>query len=236
MILYEGPSMLNGEPIVAIATGFPGKRTENRKTGKMIQVWILCSTIDPLTASQNGSDSAICGACPHRGVGPDAKRSCYVILAQAPLAIYRAYRAGAYQPGALPSGCKVRLGAYGDPAALPVAVLRSILKGSIHRTGYTHSWRSRRVQGASTFLMASVDTYAEHKAATAMGWRTFRPLTGHMRNGANEITCPNSTHGVQCADCGLCSGANGAMSITVPAHGTPAIHIRRNLKLAGAIA
>ena len=35
-ILYEGPSMLDGAPIVVIATGF-AERTANAKTGSMIQ-------------------------------------------------------------------------------------------------------------------------------------------------------------------------------------------------------
>ncbi len=32
-IIYEGPSMINGDPIVAIATGF-ARNSENGKTGK----------------------------------------------------------------------------------------------------------------------------------------------------------------------------------------------------------
>ena len=36
-VLYEGPSKLDGEPIVAIAT----LKTENTKTGPTIQTWIL---------------------------------------------------------------------------------------------------------------------------------------------------------------------------------------------------
>ena len=41
-IIYDGPSMLDGEPIVAIAT----MKTSNRKTGEMVQVWILRSDVN----------------------------------------------------------------------------------------------------------------------------------------------------------------------------------------------
>jgi hypothetical protein len=37
LVLWEGPSRLDGSPIVAIATF----RTDNRKTGPMIQTWII---------------------------------------------------------------------------------------------------------------------------------------------------------------------------------------------------
>ena len=45
-ILYEGPSMLDGAPIVVIATGF-AERSGNDKTGAMIQTWILRADIPP---------------------------------------------------------------------------------------------------------------------------------------------------------------------------------------------
>jgi len=35
MILYEGPSLIDGKSIVVVVTGF--KRTDNRKTGTMLQ-------------------------------------------------------------------------------------------------------------------------------------------------------------------------------------------------------
>ena len=38
-ILYEGQSMIDGQDIVVIATGFD-KDSKNSKTGDMIQTWI----------------------------------------------------------------------------------------------------------------------------------------------------------------------------------------------------
>jgi hypothetical protein len=87
-IIYEGPSLYDGAPIVVLVqTG-----SSNRKTGDMVQTYILRSDIDPITASRTGKDSAICGTCPHMGTPSDKPtgqaigRTCYVTLAHGPLA------------------------------------------------------------------------------------------------------------------------------------------------------
>ena len=49
-VLYDGPSVLDGQPIVVIAT----METSNRKTGNMVQTWILRSDISPTDASKIG--------------------------------------------------------------------------------------------------------------------------------------------------------------------------------------
>jgi hypothetical protein len=59
-ILYEGKSVLDGAPIVYIAT----LSTSNRKTGDMVQTWILRSDINPVEASKQKLDASICGNCP----------------------------------------------------------------------------------------------------------------------------------------------------------------------------
>ena len=73
VILYDGASMLDGEPIVVIAT----LETSNRKTGEMVQTWIIRSDIAPTDAAKSGDDKSICGACPHRHY---SKGACYVNL------------------------------------------------------------------------------------------------------------------------------------------------------------
>ena len=52
---YEGPSMIDGSPIVAIAT----ISSRNGKTGSIVQTWIMPADIDPLTAIKTGYDSAV---------------------------------------------------------------------------------------------------------------------------------------------------------------------------------
>ena len=63
-VLYEGPSMLDGVPIVVIATGF-AESSANDKTGAMIQTWILRQDIPPHHAFKSGEGSSVCGGCPH---------------------------------------------------------------------------------------------------------------------------------------------------------------------------
>ena len=59
MIIYQGPSLIDGSPIVAITVSQSG----NTKTGNMVQTYIIRADINPLEASKTGADYAICGAC-----------------------------------------------------------------------------------------------------------------------------------------------------------------------------
>jgi hypothetical protein len=79
-IVYQGPSLIDGQPIVVLVqTG-----SKNRKTGDMVQTYILRSDIDPISASRTGQDSSICGDCIHKGQASDKEqgqainRTCYV--------------------------------------------------------------------------------------------------------------------------------------------------------------
>ena len=84
VILYEGPSLIDGAPIVVIATGLK-KPSKNAKTADMVQTWILRKDIHPKYAVRSGDDVSICGQCPHRmreHLEPDGStktlRTCYV--------------------------------------------------------------------------------------------------------------------------------------------------------------
>lgn len=90
-IIDQGLSPIDGKPYVAILT----LKTSNRKTGNMVQVWILREDVNPVEAIQTGDDVSICGSCPHRKQ-PDGTRSCYVNVGQAPLAVWKAYHRGLY--------------------------------------------------------------------------------------------------------------------------------------------
>ena len=68
-----GYVLLETETIVVIAT----LKTRNRKTGDMVQIWILNRNESPVDSVRNGSDSIVCFDCPHRGRGFQ-KRTCYV--------------------------------------------------------------------------------------------------------------------------------------------------------------
>ena len=81
-IFYRGASQIDGAPIVGIATVNSG----NRKTGVMVQTWIIRDDVHPVVASRTGADASICGNCPHRGQYDDdgnrvvGTRTCYVML------------------------------------------------------------------------------------------------------------------------------------------------------------
>lgn len=203
-ILYRGPSMLDGAPIVVIATGI-GETSKNGKTGPMVQTWILREDMSPVDASKRSMDSSICGACPHRH---SLGGACYVVLHNAPLSVWRSYREGRYVLAdrddlAALHLLRVRAGSYGDPAAVPSWVWASI----VPHTGYTHQWRAPHALALRPYVMASCDTEDEAKEAQAKGWRTFRVKREGDRLMTREIVCLSDSVGRSCYDCGLCKGA-----------------------------
>jgi len=218
---------------VIIATGF-SKASDNRKTGDMIQIWILCKAVDPVEAIKSGLDRLICGNCVHRGDGTGSGRSCYVNVGQAPLGIWRAWRAGRYptlQWMDCFAGRKVRFGAYGDPTHIPLSLALAIAGVSSGWTGYTHQWRKPSLQGWKQILMASVDTAAELLIARSMGWSTFR-VTPDLDHHSFEKLCASERDGTACADCLFCDGSrSGILSIHIPAHGTGKRHFVDMAKL-----
>ena len=211
---------------VIIATGF-STPSDNRKTGDMIQIWILCKAVDPVEAIKQGLDRLICGSCVHRGDGTGGERSCYVNVGQAPLGIWRAWKAGRYptlQFMDIFSGRKVRFGAYGDPTWIPLPLALAIAGVASGHTGYTHQWRKPSLQAWRSILMASVDTTAELLIARSMGWSTFR-VTPDLDHHSFEKLCASERSGTACADCLLCAGTRGGLeSVHIPPHGSGSVH------------
>lgn len=216
IIIYKGPSMLDGNPIVVIANGIK-TAVKNRKIGQMIQTWILRSDIHPHEALKAGADYSICGNCFHRGeysekVDRVVGCTCYVnLLKQGVFHIYKSYKNGSYpnmidEFKPLFSGRHVRIGSYGDPAAVPIWVWEMIEEISGKHTGYTHQWKTCDYR-YKKFCMASVETEKDYQLAMAMGWRTFRVrLSSNYPLLINEMTCPAQTKGVHCDKCCICSG------------------------------
>jgi hypothetical protein len=229
-IVWRGRSAFDSKPIVAIVTGLD-RGNKNAKTGaNLAQLWILRSDIRPLDAIKTGADQSICGDCKHRGDGTGKRRSCYVSVKNAPRAVHEAYRKGRYvsmRPSDVAvhlasRGMGIRIGAYGDGAALPASVLADLTHGIFH-TGYTHAWQSR--PDLRQWLMASVDNPAEYDAAKRSGWRTFRVRTADEHLDSHEIACPASDEAgkrTSCDRCGLCDGSrpdDQRRSIAIIAHG-----------------
>ena len=250
-VLYRGPSALNGAPIVCVATGFSGAR--NEKTGAdMVQVYILADTgaaVSPAAAARSGADSAACGACPLRGSfdpitgGREAgTRACYVNLGQGPHQVHRAMHAGRYVDlttahratvSRLFAGRGVRLGSYGDAAALPAGLVRAIMRRAAYGTGYTHS--PEAAPHLAMYAMASAHTPAHAETLQRAGWRTFRVApAGDTARMRGEILCPASKeagHKLQCQDCRACDGHRTGRKahVMIPAHAGARTIIRRGL-------
>jgi hypothetical protein len=236
-IVYRGPSMFDRDsPIVAILTGIQGG-SDNSKTGakgrQLAQVYIIRADRDPLTAIRTGMDYAICQHCGLRG-DHGKGRGCYVTIKNAPQSIYRAYARGSYAQLTPADAARLlrmhrvnlRQGAYGDPAALPIGVIRELAQG-VRWTGYTHAWTTH--PELRPYLMASVDSAPEARTAAGMGWRYFRTRTPDMPVLPGESMCPASAemqHRSSCAQCLLCDGAYGAddrrRNITIQVHGSTA--------------
>ena len=227
LILWEGPSRIDGAPIVVLAIGL--EASTNSKTGNMLQTYILRQDVSPMDAINNGEDVSICGDCTHRGTSKT--RTCYVNIGQGPLAVWGAYQRGRYayasdiaSVGALRV---VRLGTYGDPAAVPVSVWDALVSRAVAHTGYTHQWRGIGA-GYKHLCMASADSVRDMRDAHATGWRTFRVVTHAntvQRFRRFESVCPASAEAgfkLTCDACQACNGTatNRRASVVIRAHGS----------------
>lgn len=226
-IFYRGPSILNDEHnIVGIAT----LKTKNRKTGNLIQTWILPEKINPIQELHMDHISPICGNCPLRNNG------CYVQVGKAPNAIAKAFKNSSYKSQLIDmhtalhdrdsiltemlltiQGRHLRMGAYGDPVAIPFFYWRPLVVASLSCVGYTHQWRLKEAQPFRNYTMASVETLEDATEAQAMGWKTFRIKKEGEPEQENESLCMNEKLGFTCEHCMMCNGRK--RNITITAHG-----------------
>jgi len=220
IVLYVGPSNLDGAPIVALAS----LESSNRKTGRLIQTWIMRADMLPTEASHGAHDDSVCGACPRRrSIGGD----CYVLIHNAPQSAWKAWeRAGS--PGenwteeraivALTNEARdygLRLGSYGDPAAVPSHVWGDLIAAIAPKmiVGYTHQWRTTPDAWFRNNLMASCDSVQDADDARALGWRFFVALAPDVQAPDRSFNCTaDAKPGASCATCGACNGSQGRPS------------------------
>lgn len=223
-IIYSGPSLLDGKPIVVVAL----LTDSNDKTGaQTLQTYIIRSDIAPSLASKTGEDYSVCGNCKHRGQahndseGPNQalNRTCYVLLFQAPRTVYATFKRGGYpviDAASIGAGRFVRLGSYGDPAAVDSSVWDALLSGASGHTGYTHQMQTKGASVDYGTMMVSADSKQQAQGYHLNGKRTFRVIPvqeweakGNAALLKTETLCPASKEAgakVQCNTCQLCSG------------------------------
>jgi hypothetical protein len=225
MIIWQGPSQLDGTPLVVLATGVPklSKRgigrakSGNVKTGDMIQIAILRADVNPTEAIKLGLDRATCGTCPFTSKASGGDGSCYthknLRRGFAQTSTWKSHTANGSVPFDLERfrGQPVRFGSYGDPAAVPVEVWLPIVEVASGVTSYTHQWRTADKR-FTTFTMASTDSLRERKQAREQfGYRSFMPIADLADKPKGMIVCPASKEmGMRttCETCLMCSGTS----------------------------
>jgi len=216
-LIHQGS--INGENFSVVAT----KGTQNRKTGDMIQIWIILTDTHPSAAVDSGLDaSTICRGCPFA-----AGNGCYVLTHQAPAAIWRKLQRGGYDY--LPpsdysqffGGRAVRFGAYGNPTLLPFSIAKAIAKESRGWTGYFHNWNEMpkaEMKQWNSLFMASTETKDSLVLADKLKLRTFHVSP---EKPENAVECLADSRNLQCAQCLLCQGTSKkAKPVWINPHGS----------------
>jgi hypothetical protein len=227
-IIDKGNSPIDGKPYVAIMT----MKSTNRKTGAMLQVWILREDVNPVEAISTGEDYSICGDCPHRKRA-DGTRSCYVNVGQGPNSVWKAYKRGAYvdstswdlkRYAAIVGKRRIRWGSYGDPSVIKPGIVKTLSAYAMGHTGYTHQWKMSWAQVFNGLFQASCDGFQDYLDATAHGWKTFVVVSKDATpDYAKQCPATVTNSQAQCITCSLCDGAK--RDIYVQAHGTGAKYV-----------
>ena len=244
-IAFEGPSEIDGRPIVVIVNKLYG--SDNAKTGvDLVQTFIIRSDVAPTDALKTGDDVSICGQCAHRPLlaKTNGEAPCYVNVGRSVRSVFEAYKRGRYvkvtpaQLRAILSGRKIRLGTYGDPAAAPVGMWQEITADAAGIVGYSHQWQSVGFDHAAwaPLVMASADNIDEAAQANLFGMRVFRVSVG-VDKQASETTCPASAEGgrkATCDACMLCGGTSKtARDVVIADHAVG--HKRRVIQIQAAV-
>lgn len=223
-VIWQGNSLLSQTPApIAVIITNTQRPSMNPKTGWMVQTWILRTDQHPMDAVKTGADQAVCGSCSlrgDRGVG----RTCYVNLMTLGQ-VFKAYKEGKYpfsDQVKLVSHKGLRLGAYGEPTAVPFKFWLPWINQASMWTGYTSAW-SYCDPRYSTILMASVKSETEQRLAQELGWRTYRVKAPTSLVLPGEIVCPGSAEAgktATCLQCGLCNGVSRSANIVIDVHGS----------------
>jgi hypothetical protein len=226
-VFYRGPSEIDGRPILAVAVGFRDS-SSNVKTGAMLQTYILPAGIAPHHAIKTGEDVSVCGGCVHRPLVARKVQAdpCYVTVFQGPRVVWEAASRGVYPDvtpsefGELVTGRLLRLGSWGEPVAVPLAVWQPALASCAGHTGYTHRWRTKKAAPWRGILQASCDNPEDYRDARAAEWGTFRvALPSDPVQLGNEFHCPASKEAGKALTCAECLACDGTAQVVILSHG-----------------
>jgi len=212
--------VLGGAEIILVVYGFSG--INNRKLGPMIEASVFVAAEKPSTAADDGRDSAVCGDCPGR---PTNWGYCYV---QIPVEVDKTWEAARDLPADLKlayaqirdSGWPIRLGVYGDAAAVPFEIVEALVQatatedGKLRYSGFTHQWSHPNFDHRHLkYLAPSVEFVAEREELkqhfpTVMTYRIVRNAEEML---AGEIKCKGGVEpeADKCCECMSCGGTEG---------------------------
>lgn len=221
LVIWEGESLIDGSSIVLLMTGLI--YSTNRKTGNQLQTWIMRSDIHPIEAVKTGDDESICGSCSRRGQGKNTDtgiRTCYVAVHQSPTQVWRTYKNNdyaryneSYNP--FLNRRSLRMGSYGDPAAVPIEVWKNLIDVTYGHTGFTSQWRDEYAKPLKGLVQASCNSVEDMELAKSMGWKTYTSLpVGHPKvKGLLECRFKSSDGTIKCEQCMLCDGTKSHIMI-----------------------
>jgi hypothetical protein len=143
--------------------------------------------------------------------------------------VWKSWKAGNYESEPtdkelenMINGRRVRLGAYGDPAMLPIDVLKRLQRLSNGCLGYTSQWSQSWFDPevlnyccASLYNTAAVQKLKD-MFPKAKYFRILQDPDEKLLNG--EIICLNERSGKMCHECGLCNGRRS--NVVILAHGS----------------
>ena len=184
----------------------PCNPSQNSKTGPMAQLWIY----DATTAAPT---EANCGTCELKTSKNAYGHSCYAARLRPMRTMLE--RCRNKQPNlwaavaSLRRNCMpLRLGAFGDPAAIPPEYTKALVSAARFSLGYTHDWFNRRSEHLRGVCQASVESDADMRVAHLFAWKTFRVGSGPDMFHS-EVHCPGQLHKRTCLECQRCDGKRG---------------------------
>lgn len=222
LVLYKGISLLDNETPIMVVMSCYDKDSQNDKTGPLVQLYILPVNILPHDAYKSGSLS-VCGDCKYNG-----NNGCYVRWSH----LRGIWNSAKSQP-VIPTqhakefikGLRVRVGAAGDPSAVPFSFWSDLLSSCENFTGYTHQWNKPEFASLSRLFVASTDSPKETREANEKGWSTFE-VVDQEDPSEKSILClatdeTKSKDGLpfSCASCMGCNGKGKQKNWYVPLHG-----------------